>query len=181
MLTLKFNRNLPLWAIFGRSALAGAVALGLTFMAPIAALANADEVVLTVSGGPDATGQPVNATFSLAQLQALPKTSFSTTTMWTEGEQSFEGVALKDFLESLNVTQGKLIVAAINDYRIEMPVSDALSDGPIIAYLNNGQEMSVRDKGPLWIVYPYDSDPKYQSEVVFSRSIWQLNRIEIAP
>jgi hypothetical protein len=41
--------------------------------------------------------------------------------------------------------------------------------------------MSVRDKGPLWLVYPYDSAAKYQSEVVFSRSIWQLNRLEIAP
>jgi hypothetical protein len=114
-------------------------------------------------------------------LQALPKTSFTTTTMWTEGEQSFEGVELRSFLEALNVTEGRLIAAAINDYRIEMPISDVRAGGPIIAYMNNGQEMSVRDKGPLWIVYPYDSAPEYQSEVVFSRSIWQLNRIEIAP
>ena len=42
-----------------------------------------------------------------------------------------------------------------------------------------GAPMSVRDKGPLWIVYPYDQNTDYQSEVVFSRSIWQLNRITI--
>lgn len=181
MALLKFNRNLPLWAIFGRSAWAGVMAFALSFGAAPMAHADTGEVILTVSGGPDANGQSIDATYTLAQLQALPKTSFTTTTMWTEGEQSFEGVELRSFLEALNVTEGRLIAAAINDYRIEMPISDVRAGGPIIAYLNNGQEMSVRDKGPLWIVYPYDSAPEYQSEVVFSRSIWQLNRIEIAP
>lgn len=38
--------------------------------------------------------------------------------------------------------------------------------------------MSVRDKGPLWVIYPYDSDPALQSEVTYARSIWQLVRIE---
>ncbi|RYH00603.1 oxidoreductase, partial [Salipiger sp. IMCC34102] len=40
--------------------------------------------------------------------------------------------------------------------------------------------MQVRDKGPLWIVYPYDDTPEYRSEVIYSRSIWQLDRIEVA-
>jgi hypothetical protein len=38
--------------------------------------------------------------------------------------------------------------------------------------------MSVRDKGPLWVIYPYDSDD-YRSEVIYSRSIWQLDRLEV--
>ncbi|CAN0586856.1 unnamed protein product, partial [Ectocarpus sp. 12 AP-2014] len=61
---------------------------------------------------------------------------------------------------------------------VEVPVEDAVEDGPIIAYLSNGKPMSVREKGPLWIVYPYDSDPKFQTEVIYSRSIWQLDRLE---
>ncbi len=39
--------------------------------------------------------------------------------------------------------------------------------------------MSVREKGPLWIVYPYSSSPEFQNEVIYSRSIWQLNRITV--
>ena len=49
--------------------------------------------------------------------------------------------------------------------------------GPIIAYERNGKEMSVRSKGPLWIVYPYDSNPSYKTEAIYSRSIWQLEGI----
>ena len=71
-----------------------------------------------------------------------------------------------------------LRATAINNYAIEIPVSDAVNEGPIIAYLMDGKKMSVRDKGPLWIVYPYDANPDYRSEVVYSRSIWQLDRIE---
>lgn len=71
------------------------------------------------------------------------------------------------------------MASAVNDYTIEFPVEDALKDGPIIAFLRNGEEMSVRDKGPLWIIYPYDQDPAYRTEVVYSRSIWQLDRIAV--
>ena len=37
--------------------------------------------------------------------------------------------------------------------------------------------MTLRDKGPLWVIYPFDDDPRYRSETVYFRSIWQLNRI----
>jgi len=39
--------------------------------------------------------------------------------------------------------------------------------------------MSVREKGPLWVIYPYDSDAKFRTEVIYSRSIWQLDRLAI--
>ena len=166
-----------IWRALLRAALAASLVIGLHTAAQ-PALA---ETILSVSGGPDAAGNPVDMTYDLAALQAMPKSSFETTTMWTEGPQAFEGVALHSLLDMLNVTSGKVIASAINDYRIEIPLTEITPEAPIIAYLRNGEEMSVRDKGPLWIVYPYDSDPQYQSEVVFSRSIWQLNRIEIAP
>ncbi|RYH00523.1 oxidoreductase, partial [Salipiger sp. IMCC34102] len=80
----------------------------------------------------------------------------------------------------LEVDGGTLLATAINDYTVEIPVSDAVEGGPIIAYQMDGAEMQVRDKGPLWIVYPYDDTPEYRSEVIYSRSIWQLDRIEVA-
>jgi len=146
-----------------------------------AAPAPTGAVILTITGAADAAGQPIDAGFDLASLQALPVVEFETTTMWTEGVQKFQGVALKTLLDQVNVTSGLLIATAINDYRIEIPIAEISDSAPIIAYALNGAPMSVRDKGPLWVVYPYDSNPDFQTEVVFSRSIWQLNRLEIAP
>ena len=138
-----------------------------------AALAGDDPVLLTVTG----LDEPV--TFNLSQLKALKPETFETTTIWTEGVQSFTGVSLATLMEELGVEDGTVEAKAINDYAVEVPVSDAVEGGPIVAYLLNGEEMSVRDKGPLWIVYPYDANPDYQSEVIYSRSIWQLDRIDV--
>ena len=107
-------------------------------------------------------------------------TSFRTTTNWTEGEREFSGVLLSDLLEVLDIRGRSLKAIALNDYTVEIPVSDARPGGPIVAYALDGKPMSVRDKGPLWIVYPYDSSVEYRSETIYARSIWQLDRIEVA-
>jgi len=112
-------------------------------------------------------------------LMALPVTTFETSTIWTDGVHSFTGVSLADLAAEFSIKRGQFLATAINDYTVEIPFSDALEGGPIIAYLMDGEEMSVRDKGPLWVIYPYDNDADFRSEVIYSRSIWQLDRLEI--
>jgi len=51
--------------------------------------------------------------------------------------------------------------------------------GTIVAYQLNGAPMSRRNKGPLWIVYPFDQNVDYQNETTYSRSIWQLAHIVV--
>jgi hypothetical protein len=149
---------------------------------PAAALDPAQgEVLLTVTGAITETNDGDSAAFDLEMLQGLPAVSFETTTIWTEGVQTFEGVALSDLLEAVGAEGETLSAVAFNDYAVDIPASDAVTDGPIIAYLRNGAPMSLRNKGPLWIVYPYDANPDYQSETIYARSIWQLNRIEVRP
>lgn len=138
------------------------------------ATANAqDEIVLTVTNGDDVVE------YDLSTLEAMSSTTFETTTIWTEGPQTFTGVSLQALLQDLDIDDGFILASAINDYTVEIPVSDAVTGGPIIAYSNNGSAMSIRDKGPLWIVYPYDSKTEYQAEIIYSRSIWQLDRIAV--
>lgn len=132
-----------------------------------------DGTLLTVS----ISGESV--TYDRAALEALGSESFETTTIWTEGLQTFTGVPLTALVGTLGIDGEALKATAINDYAVEIPLSDAVEDGPIIAYEMNGEPMSVRDKGPLWVVYPYDSNPDYRSEVIYSRSIWQLDRISV--
>ncbi len=140
------------------------------------AASHEEEVVLTVTGTTAAEG-PV--AYDRAALADLGSETVTTTTIWTEGPQVFTGVPLHILLDSLGVTEGTLLASAINDYTVEIPVTDAVPGGPIVAYALDGEPMSVRDKGPLWIIYPYDTNPEYQSEVIYARSIWQLDRIEV--
>ena len=139
------------------------------------------EVVLTLRGAIDETNQPGAAAFDLAMLQALPPVTVTTTTIWTEGEQTFTGVSLKALLDRFDAAGKAVEATALNDYFTEIPAEDIVDDGPIVAYMQNGNLLSVRDKGPLWIVYPYDSDGRWRSEVIYARSIWQLTSITVKP
>jgi hypothetical protein len=162
---------------FAQSTLGLVIALGISTTSLMA-----DETatsLLTISS--DTTLIDGNLTLELdrAALMALPATTFETSTIWTDGVHSFTGVSLADLAAEFSMENGQFFATAINDYTVEIPFSDAVESGPIIAYLMDGEEMSVRDKGPLWVIYPYDSDADYRSEVIYSRSIWQLDRLEI--
>lgn len=138
------------------------------------------EVLLTVSGAIARTNGDGVARFDLEMLQALEPRSFTTETIWTEGAQEFTGVGLDVLLTYLGSTGSMLVTTAVNDYSVEIPVSDATGEGPIVAYMRNGAPMPLRQKGPLWVVYPYDDKAEYRSELIYARSIWQMNRIEVA-
>jgi hypothetical protein len=51
----------------------------------------------------------------------------------------------------------------------------------MVAYAINDQPISVRTKGPLFVVYPFDSKPELQSNLYYERSIWQLKALEFLP
>lgn len=137
------------------------------------------EVILTITGNIAHTNEGDTAQFDRAMLEALDPKTIETSTIWTEGEQTFTGVSLARLMEIVGAEGAVLDATAINDYAVAIPKDDWVADGPIVAYLHNNAPMSVRDKGPLWVVYPYDSNPAYQSEVSYSRSIWQLDRIVV--
>ncbi len=147
------------------------LAISFSGLMPLSSMASG--VVLTVEAP---SGAQV---FEMDDLRALPAETFETETIWTDGKQTFTGVPLSELTAALGIEAGVLEAMAINAYAVEIPVSDAIDGGPVIAYERNGAEMSVREKGPLWIVYPYDSDPRYRTEEIYSRSIWQLEKITV--
>jgi len=157
--------------------LAGATVSSLAAETPLASPDG--QVILTVTGDIESANAGDAAVFDLAMLAQIGTQTFETETIWTEGVQRFEGVPLSALMETLGVESGTLVATAVNDYSVELPAIDENGDGPLVAFRQNGAEMSVRDKGPLWIVYPYDSDPAYKSEVIYARSIWQLDRIDV--
>ena len=138
-------------------------------------------VILRISGDIGSTNVGEEAHFDRAMLESLGEATVETTTIWTEGVQVFSGPTMAAILSAVGVNSGTLTAIALNDYAVEIQVEDLMQGDAILAYARNGAPMPVRDKGPLWIVYPYDADPAYQTEVIYSRSIWQLDRIEVLP
>lgn len=134
--------------------------------------------MLTVSGNIGLKNSEDSAQLDLKLLQSFKQTTIRTTTVWTEGVQTFTGVELAELTEQLGLQGTTIRASALNDYTVSIPMTDAVENGPIVAYARNGETMSVRNKGPLWVIYPYDDEANYRSDVIYSRSIWQLDRLE---
>ncbi|MCW1918737.1 molybdopterin-dependent oxidoreductase [Rhodobacter sp. KR11] len=139
------------------------------------------DIILTVSGLDPAMAPDGVLAFDRAGLAALGPVSFSTTSIWTEGRHAFTGIPLWTLAQKLNLPpDAKVTLRAMNDYQVDIPLTETTPQAPLLAYEMDGKPMSVRDKGPIWVVYPYDADPRaFQTVTVFARSIWQLDRIEI--
>ncbi len=120
-------------------------------------------------------------TLSLAELEQMEQTEFATTTIWTDGSIRFSGVPVLKILEHTGTTGEVIVLSALNDYSIEMPISDLDEDAPIVATRMNGETMSIRDKGPYWVIFPFDDHPDYRTETNHARSVWQLVRLSIQP
>ena len=41
----------------------------------------------------------------------------------------------------------------------------------------DGQDIGIRDRGPLWLIYPWSQHETLQRELYYSRSIWQIREI----
>lgn len=138
-------------------------------------------VILTVRGALASPNVGTTAQFDLAMLEALASRKAVTGTPWTEGKTEFSGPLLRAVLDAAGANGKTLLVRAINDYFAEVPMEDARGLDTILASRMNGKIMSVRDKGPLFLIYPFDLDPKLYNEKYFSRSVWQIKEIEVKP
>lgn len=135
---------------------------------PGAGLADdSDAPVLRIEGR-IAGGQA--AAFTRAQLEAMGLATIRTSTPWHDGLQTFEGVPLTRLMQT---------VMALNRYRTVIPIDDFERHGPILAVRRNGAYMPVRDKGPFFIIYPYDSSAALRTEQYYARSAWQVASLTV--
>lgn len=150
---------------------AGTIAPGTPLPAP------QGPVVLKVTGKVD--GGTIS--LDMATLEQIGLVRFTTKTEWTDGPVEFEGVLLKDLLAVLGAdgAADQLVLKALNDYVSSMPISDAADYPVILAIKENGQYMSVRERGPLWVVYPQDAFPEVGRREFLSRWVWQLAEIAV--
>jgi hypothetical protein len=162
-------------------AITGTMALALIGAAAVADGLDAPEgrVILTIDGAIARTNGDGAAAFDLDMLRAMPAESFTTGSIWFDGKHEFTGVSLSTLLAAVGVQGGEIDAVAINDYKVIMPVPAEGDPYPIVAYLMDGAEMPVREKGPLWVIYPYDSSDDYRQETIYSRSIWQLHKLTV--
>jgi hypothetical protein len=155
----------------------GAISCGLLGPASAAELAiPKDKIILTITGSITNTNHGDAAVFDRPMLETMDTSSIETTNPWYNGTVRFDGVRMDALMRCVGATGDTLTVVALNDFSTEIPVSDFGRYGVLLALKRDGNYMPVRDKGPLFIVYPYDSSPELHAQKYFTRSAWQVAR-----
>lgn len=136
--------------------------------------------VLTISGSITKTNLGETAAFDLTTLESLGLVGFETTTPWYTAPVRFDGVRMTRLMDAVGATGSSVRAVALNDYTTEIPVSDFEKYGVLLAIKRDGQYMPIRDKGPLFIVYPFDSMAELKSQQYYSRSAWQVAKLVVS-
>ncbi len=136
-------------------------------------------VILTIQGDVRSPNQGDRATFDMAMLEKLPQRTFTVQTPWYPTPVTFTGPLLRDILSAAGANGSKIVAEALNDYKTDIPLNDAVRYDVIVARLMNEKPMPVREKGPLFIVYPFDSSPELRAEIYYNRSAWQLKSLTV--
>lgn len=136
-------------------------------------------IVLKINGKIGVKNTADGAVFDNALLDALPQKSFVTETPWTKGSVKFTGPLLSDVLKAVNASGVNLKAIALNDYKVNIPVEDTRKYGIILARQMDGKMLTIRDKGPLFVMYPFEQFPELKTTVYLSRCIWQLQSITV--
>jgi hypothetical protein len=118
--------------------------------------------------------------FTLSELKALPAASIETDlpeALQIQGHHLWAGVPLSTITPLLGEGVTAIHLGALNDYSITIPVSDIETYQPVLAYSRDGQDIAIRDKGPLIVIYPFGQYPQLEQQIYLNRTIWQVGEI----
>lgn len=135
------------------------------------------KVILTVSGNITNTNDGDKAEFDLDMLHALGTQAISVTTSWTDGTQEFSGVRMRDLMETVGAMGQVVKAISLNGSTYTIEIQDFVLYRVILATKLNGKILKVRDKGPLWIVYPLYEFTEREKLSIEPRMVWQLRQL----
>ena len=133
------------------------------------------QVALTVA----VSGGDVVKTFTLDELKALGEVEIRTSNEFVDGERLFRGPLVRDVLRASKAAESSRVwLTAANDYQVEVDPKEFFDYDAILALSMDGQPLSRRDKGPIWVIYPMSDNAELRDPVYNSRLIWQLVKLE---
>lgn len=166
--------------------LTGGVTGGLTALlaGPVTALvlampAAAQDITLRMTNLTLPSGR-TEVTIEEEELMALPQHVVRTSNEFVDGETEFEGPLARDVVAVIGRGSARIArMIASNDYAAEVDLQEFEQYEVIFAHSMNGDRLSRRERGPLWVIYPMDDHSELQDPSYNNRLVWQLVRVEL--
>ena len=141
----------------------------------------ADPVILTVSGQIGKVTNQKNRIYEFREsdLQALPQHAITTRTSWTP-ESVFSGPLMRDILRRVDARGTQVKLVALNDYAYTVSRDELEKYNVILARYLNHKPMEIKERGPLWLMYPLPDMPaEEKGPLLDAKLIWQVYRITV--
>lgn len=150
-----------------------AAALALCLATPVFAGAPLYDV-----GGHLSDGQAARS-ITAEDLAKIGETEINTTifVMGTETHK-VRGVLMRDLAKFVGANSETVKLTALDGYALDIPMSDFATYDAVVATEIDGKPLSVRDKGPAWLIYPASDHAELKDTVYESRMVWQIKSIE---
>lgn len=112
-------------------------------------------------------------------IEQVGTVSFSTKLPGTDGDVTHQvrGPLLQALVEHAGIQAETYTAIALDKYESEIPATDFVEFEPIAAIEVDGRPLTVRDKGPVWVVYPRMDSPALADPIYEARSVWQLKEL----
>ncbi|MBB5017505.1 hypothetical protein HNQ59_000774 [Chitinivorax tropicus] len=109
------------------------------------------------------------------QLESMPQTGIQTYTQWNPDDVHYEGPKLSHFLKLRHANS--VTVIAANGYVSSLPLADIERYQPILALSGNGRKLTIKEKGPYLIMFPYRQHSELRRVSRENLFVWYVKKI----
>lgn len=143
--------------------------------------APAQDAVFTVSGNFTAKNAGATLALDLPTLEKFGLVKYKVNDPWLNANNEYTGVLVSDFLQTIGASPDAqtLHLVAIDDYTVELKISDLKKWPILLATQTNGKYMSIADKGPTRIIFPYDISPDLDKAAYKDFWVWSIKSMEV--
>ena len=149
----------------------------------IQAMGAPDVVVLRIGGKISNSNSKDKKTFEFTQSEfdKLPTIEIEAKSSHAQKKARFSGPRVTDALNRAGIKAGarEIIVTAMDGYRTRIPLSEIAKYEVILATKQDGKQLTLETKGPIWMMYPRDKHPELGTMATENRLVWSLVRIDV--
>jgi len=123
--------------------------------------------------------QAIDEKYTLKQLQQLPQHDIETIIPWTNETHRYRGPYLEDVFTLANVKGEWLTMYALDHYQISVNFKKIKKYKPILALQVDGKLLTIRSKGPIWLIFPMSDYEELNAAIYHDYMVWQLLKISV--
>ncbi|MEF0943873.1 hypothetical protein [Rhizobium sp. BR 362] len=138
-------------------------------------------IFLTITGKIGKTTEGAESAYEMSEREflALPTSTVTTSTPWTS-KSDFVGPLLSKVLGEVDAKGKRLRLVALDNFSVEVDADYLEKYGTVLATSKDGVRLTIRDFGPVFVMYPRDSFTKeLDTPAAESYLVWQLCGIEV--